>query len=77
VINPLNVTTSTLRKSVALEHSQWVFRNVDHRVCASRVGAGSIPVLFENVGNGAAPNLMSQIGHRALDARVSLIHKSR
>jgi hypothetical protein len=29
------------------------------------------PVLFENVGNRAASNLMSQIGHRALDARVS------
>jgi hypothetical protein len=35
------------------------------------------PVVFENVGNRAASNLMSQIGHRALDARVSLIHKSR
>jgi hypothetical protein len=43
VINPLNVKTSTLRKSVAVKHSQWAFRNGDHRVCASRAGAGSIP----------------------------------
>jgi hypothetical protein len=38
VINPLKVKTSTLRKSVAVKHSQWAFRNVDHRVRASRAG---------------------------------------
>jgi hypothetical protein len=43
VIRPLIVKTSTLRKSVAVKHSQWAFINVDHRVCASRSGAGPIP----------------------------------
>jgi hypothetical protein len=28
----LSVCTSTLRKSVAVRHSQWAFRKVDHRV---------------------------------------------
>jgi hypothetical protein len=70
VIRPLNVKTSTLRKSVAATHSQCAFRNVDHRVCASRSGAGSIPFFFQNVGGCATSDFMSQISQCPLDARV-------
>jgi len=48
VTRPLIVPTSTLRKSVAVRHSQCASRNVDHRGCASRSGAGSIPFSEKN-----------------------------
>jgi hypothetical protein len=39
VTSPLIVWTSTLRKSVAVRHSQWALRNVDHPVCRPLPGA--------------------------------------
>ena len=66
LVKPLRVQASIVKKSAATITSRCLHRNSFQVVFRSRSGAGSSPLLLQNVGNRAARHLMAQVGQRSL-----------